>query len=112
MHPYFIPLQQASYDKMEQKNKICILCCSGVCNDLFVSHINTPIWGTLTSKDTVSNLDRHSVLSIEIFLSTIYNIHYSPLMMSQKVAHRKQTCVLPKKVANDVCFLGATFLHI
>ena len=55
MHPYFIPLQQASYDTMQQKNKIYILCHSGVCN-LFISHINTPIWGTLTSKDTVSNL--------------------------------------------------------
>ena len=48
-------------------------------------------------------------------------IHYAPLMMSQKVIHRKHTCVLPKKVAclvrvtnsmllgNDMCFLGATF---
>ena len=26
-------------------------------------------------------------------------VHYDPLMMSQKVASRKHTCVLPKKVA-------------
>ena len=29
----------------------------------------------------------------------LYDIPYAPLMMSQKVAHRKHTCVLPKKVA-------------
>ena len=49
-------------------------------------------------------------------------IHYAPLMMSQKVAPRKHTCVLPRKVdkmvlifselgfeENDVCFLGASY---
>ena len=43
--------------------------------------------------------------------------HYDPLIMSQKVAPRKHTCVLPRKVAdsmligNDVYFLGATFYY-
>ena len=35
----------------------------------------------------------------EITVRQLFNIHYAPLMMSQKVAHRKHTCVLPKKVA-------------
>ena len=51
-------------------------------------------------------------------------IHYAPLMMSQKVAPRKHTCVLSKKVGclmlvsnylligDNGCFLGATFHYI
>ena len=50
----------------------------------------------------VERFPRHSANWPMLETRKLKYVHYTPLMMSQKVAHRKHTCVLHKKVAGLV----------
>ena len=86
---------------------------------LFYPSVKWRRWTTLLWVDACSTkIPSHYDMAVQNHQATncgtakghIHKLHYDPLMMQQKEARRKHTCVLPKKVAFEVWVPNSTLI--